>query len=124
MENEAKTQIDKRIKALEVAKELRQVQAQLAAMKPLYEKADALTLELRDLIGTEEFLLQEEMFVVNGKLQTLAEEYVKVVDNFETKNVVFKAAGIRRFEFQGETVAERTAKLEKLAKKAAKNATK
>jgi hypothetical protein len=111
--------------ALEVAKELIKLKALLDSNKPLYDLQEKLTLELKDLLKGEEVLVEEEMMVITptGPAFT-APQTVKIVDNFESKNTVFRAAAVKRFEMSTETVIERQQRLEKEAKKAAKAALK
>lgn len=109
-------------KALRIIK----LKAILDSIKPVYEELDRLTLELNAIIGTTRLLeldLTEEqaMFMMNGEVRFIARsQVVSVVDNFAEKNVVFRPAGVKRFEVNTETKEEYLVRLEKAAKKKAK----
>lgn len=92
---------------------LLEIKSQLEGIKPLYEEIDAINMELSETMapGT---------IVVDSNLDTVH----KFVDNFATKNTAFKVASVRRFDVTTETVEKYSARLEKLAKRAAKEAAK
>lgn len=102
------------------------LKAILDSVKPVYEELDRLTLELQKIIGTDRLIeldLTEEqaMFVMNGEVRFLSRsQVVSVVDNFAEKNVVFRPAGVKRFEVNTETKEEYVTRIEKAAKKKAK----
>lgn len=102
------------------------LKAVVDSMKPVYEELDRLTLELKAIISTDRLIeldLTEEqaMFMMNGEVRFIARsQVVSVVDNFSEKNVVFRPAGVRRFEVSTETKEEYVVRLEKAAKKKAK----
>jgi hypothetical protein len=94
-----------------LAKEAAIIKAKLDSMRDMYGKLDELTLALKDLTGEEEiFLNVRDTLVLDGKLITISPQYIKVVDNFATKNTVFKNTGVKRFEILNETVTERAAR--------------
>jgi hypothetical protein len=109
-------------KALRIIK----LKAILDSVKPVYEELDRLTLELKTIIGTDRLIelnLTEEqaMFVMNGEVRFIARsQVVSIVDNFAEKNVVFRPAGVKRFEVNTETKEEYVTRIEKAAKKKAK----
>lgn len=65
-----------------LVKRAQEIQAQLDTVKPLYSELDEIT--------------QALVAVRTG----LAKYGVTVVDNFEAKNTVFKATGVKRFELR------------------------
>lgn len=73
----------KQIEAM--AKRAAEVLAQLESMKPLYNELDKLTQDLMESGATGTDL---------GKLKLV------LVDNFETKNTVFKTTSIKRYELK------------------------
>lgn len=115
--------VNKQLTALEIATEISSVKARLDYVKPFYEYLDKLTAMFVEVAGAGEVLVPEHAAIINGQPTLVPAQYVKVVDNFENKNVVFKAAGVRRFEATTESVVEREIKqvkeIEKLQKKAA-----
>lgn len=88
-------------------KEIIQIQKKLEKVKPLYGKLDALIMELKDTMPVNADLMVDGMFI-------------RMVDNFSSKNTVFKVAGIKRFDVVIETAEERTKRLEKEQKKSKK----
>lgn len=106
-----------------------QLKAALDANKPLYEELDRLTLELKGVMGVGAIPVrlteQETMYMHNNEVKFLApEQVVSIVDNFAEKNTVFRPAGVKRFEASLETTQEYNLRLEKEAKKKAKDAAK
>ncbi len=99
---------------------------ELCYYEALNEELDRLTLELKAIISTDRLIeldLTEEqsMFMMNGEVRFIAKsQVVSVVDNFAEKNVVFRPAGVKRFEVNTETKEEYVTRLEKAAKKKAK----
>lgn len=79
-----------------------QIQAELDLRKELYAEMDALALALQ----AEGF----EQLDLNGQRVTL-------VDNFLSKNTVFRPAGVKRFELEIEPI-EKALKREAKARKA------
>jgi hypothetical protein len=93
-----------------ISREIAIIKAKIDSTKNLYNKLDELIMALKDLTTDEVFLDINENLVFEGKLITLTPQYIKVVDNFETRNVVFKSAIVRRFEVMNEAVTERAAR--------------
>ena len=111
--------------AMAIATELVRIKTLLEANKPLYEQLEKLTLQLKELVGTEEVALMEEQVVLTpGGPVFAAPQYIRIVDNFSEKNTVFRPAAVKRFEMASETMIERLQRVEKEAKKAAKAAAK
>jgi hypothetical protein len=111
--------------AMAVATELVRIKTLLEANKPLYEQLEKLTLQLKELVGTEEVALMEEQVVLTlGGPVFAAPQYIRIVDNFSDKNTVFRPAAVKRFEMASETMIERRQRVEKEVKKAAKAAAK
>jgi hypothetical protein len=107
--------------AVEVAKEIVKIKTLLDANKPLYEALERLTLQLKDLVGSGEVMINEELVVLGpGGALFAPPQYVRVNDNFAEKNTCFRPAAVKRFEMASETVIERQQRIEKEAKKAAK----
>lgn len=88
-----------------------EIKAQLESVKPLYEELDAVTMR------ASEALRLSKTVDVNGVKVTL-------IDNFESKNTVFRPVGVKRFELSVESVEEYAARLDKEAAKAVKAAKK
>lgn len=114
-----------RIKAVRLI----QLKGILESNKPLYEELDRLTLELKDIMGTTAFPVnlteKETMYMHNDEVKFLAQnQIITVNDNFAEKNTVFRPAGVKRFEATLETAEEFRLRLEKEAKKKAKDAAK
>lgn len=132
MQNVAMTQEEMQVAAEQLrtkAVRLVQLKAALEANKPLYEELDRLTLELKDAMGTTAFPVtlteQESMYLHNGEAKFIAQNQVITInDNFAEKNTVFRPAGVKRFEAALETAEEFKIRLEKEAKKKAKDAQK
>jgi hypothetical protein len=106
--------------ASDVAKEIVHTKAQLDSVKPLYEQLDRLTLLLNKIMaltGQAEVFVQEQAVILPSGAHLVAEQYVKVVDNFSEKNTIFRPAGVKRFEAAFETVVERQVKEQKLMEK-------
>ena len=106
-----------------------QLKGILEANKPLYAELDRLTLELKDVMGTTPFAVnlteKETMYMHNDEVKFLApNQIVTVNDNFAINNTVFRPAGVKRFEASLETAEEFRLRLEKEAKKKAKDAAK
>ncbi len=80
--SKAKT-VNKQIEV--VAKRAAEVLAQLEAMKPLYNEIDKLTEELR------------EAGITNIVVGTTV---LQIVDNFASKNTMFKPTAFKRFELK------------------------
>jgi hypothetical protein len=100
--------------ALEIAK----AKAEIDSMRPLYEKLDALTLQFRELAGEQEVLVPDTIVDLPGRPSiSVPAQFIKVVDNFMDKNVVFRPAAVRRFEVNTETEIQRKLKVAKAAKK-------
>lgn len=102
-----------------------QVKAILDANKPLYNELDKLTLELRDLVGLTSIPLelneQERMYMHGGEVKFIEpQQVVTVNDNFSEKNVVFRPAGVKRFEADVEPRTEYDKRLAKIEKNKAK----
>jgi hypothetical protein len=100
----------------EIVNRIAQIKDQLEAVKPLYEELDALTVEFTQCgyFGNKKFATDEA-----------TPRFVSIVDNFSEKNTVFRPAGVKRFESVLQTqedIEKENAKLEKAAKKAAKEA--
>lgn len=74
---------EKQIK--KVAKKALEVLEQLESMKHLYNELDSLTEELR--------ALNAKSIEINGTV-------LQVVDNFSSKNTVFKTTSVKRFELK------------------------
>lgn len=127
-----KVQADKEVQAIKVRANLArviQLKAVLDANKPLYEELDRLTLELKDVMGVGSLAInlteEETMYMHNNEMKFLApNQVVTIVDNFAEKNTVFRPAGVKRFEASLETIEEYNLRLEKEAKKKAKDAQK
>jgi hypothetical protein len=101
-----------------VAAEIAEIKAKLELVKPLYDRLDELTLQLHSMVGDQEVLVPQAFLDIPGEPSHIVpEQFVRIVDNFATRNTVFKAAGVRRFEAQSETPAEKMTKLEKALKK-------
>lgn len=83
----------------------------IEAIKPCYEELDKLTLELKDLVGVESYVIEDRTLIG-----------VQVVDNFAEKNTAFRVASIQRFKAEIETADKRAVRVEKLSKKAKKEA--
>jgi len=104
----------------ELALEIAKVKAEIDSMKPLYERLDALTVQFRALAGDQEVLTPDTIIDLPGRPSvSVASQFVKVVDNFDGKNVVFRPAAVRRFEVSTESAIERQIKVAKAAKKLA-----
>lgn len=106
-----------------------QLKALLDSNKPLYEELDRLTLELKTAMGVGSIPLtlneKETMYMHNDEVKFLAQnQVVTIVDNFAEKNTVFRPAGVKRFEVSLETAEEYKIRLDKEAKKKAKDAAK
>lgn len=91
-------------------------------VKGMYDRLDTLTMDLKTLVGPEceVFVPIEQMTTIEGKLVIAPPQFVKIVDNFATKNVAFKAAAVRRYDVSVEGVEEKNQRLAKEAKKALK----
>lgn len=103
-----------------VALELVKVQALIAKFKDMYDLSDKLTLELKEALeveGLEEVLVMDSVSISEPLAIPTTAQYVKVTDNFATRNVVFKSAGLRRFEAVSETTADRAESEAKAMKK-------
>lgn len=106
-----------------------QLKATLDSNKPLYEELDRLTLNLKNVMGVGSIPInlteKETMYMHNNEVKFLApNQVVTIVDNFAEKNTVFRPAGVKRFEASLETIEEYNLRLEKEAKKKAKDAQK
>jgi len=87
-------------------------------MRPLYERLDALTLQFRELAGDQEVLVPDTIIDLPGKPSVpVSAQFIKVIDNFSSKNVVFRPAAVRRFEVTTELAIDRQLKVAKAAKK-------
>lgn len=86
-----------------------EIERVLASIKPLYDEKEKLTLALKSLapVGAEYFF--------NGM-------YVKLVDNFESRNTVFRPAAVKRFDLDIESLESRQLKVAKEEAKLAKKA--
>lgn len=74
-----------------IAKRLSDIETALQTMKGLYEEKDRLTAQLMELVGPNtEVIYGDRIF--------------KVIDNFASKNVVFRMAAVRRYELQVDSV--------------------
>lgn len=92
------------------------INATLDSIKPVYAELDQAVLELKDLIGLN------STYVESG-----TQIAVQIVDEFAEKNTIWRIQKSQRYIAKLETLADRKAKAEKLAKaeeKAAKAAAK
>jgi len=94
-----------------VTSRLAEIESALGLMKKLYEEKEQLTLQLKELVGTEQEVVVGDMII-------------KVVDNFAEKNTVFKAAAVKRYDLEVDSLYARQVKADKEAEKAAKKAKK
>jgi hypothetical protein len=112
------------VRLMEAAKQLILIQTMINLNKSLYEAADALTLEIKQLTDKPVHVTikeEEKMFIHNGTTNFLAPEYVvSVTDNFKEKNTVFRTAGVKRFEGLIQTKPEFDKAEEKKSAKATK----
>lgn len=92
----------------QIIKRLAEVESTLQLLKKLYEEKEQLTLQLMERVGL-------------GTEVTEGDYIFSVVDNFATKNAVFRPAAVRRFELE---VDSQFARNQKAAKEAAKKAKK
>lgn len=101
----------------DIAGEIVSVKAQIDEIKPLYEKLDKLTMQLKEgltALGISEVRIDEKAVQLhNGSFFLSPAQFVTVVDNFESKNVIFRPAGVRRFEIHTESVEARELKMRK-----------
>ncbi len=116
MGNVAMDQKEKEELVLAVAREIAIIKSKIDSMKEMYSKLDELTLALKDLLYVDgifdvEIMMNiNESLVFDGKLVNVAPQYIKVVDNFATRNTVFRNTAVKRFEVFTETVTERAAR--------------
>jgi hypothetical protein len=103
----AETELAANVREGQISERLATLELMLATYKTLFEEKDRLTLELMDLIGTE-------------KEVNVGDMILSVVDNFKEKNVVWRPAGVRRFDLNVDSVAARAEKAIKKAKKETK----
>lgn len=87
MENQAKKQElnSVEVQIFELAERALELKTLINATKKFYEELDSITLLLKELQG------------VGAEIQ-VNDFTLKVVDNFESKNTVFRPAGVKRFE--------------------------
>lgn len=96
-----------------IAREIAIIKAKLDSTKHLYSKLDELTMALKDLTSSDDvevFLDINESIVFDENIVTVRPQFVKVVDNFASRNTIFRSTGIKRFEVLTETVTERKAR--------------
>ena len=74
-----------------------EIMEELAECKALYEELD----ELTDKLGDYGFTSKELGIDENGNLEVLS-----LVDNFQHKNTVWKAAAVRRYELKKQVIKE------------------
>lgn len=84
-----------------------EIQRELDARKTLYAELDLIIMQL-----------QKEGFKEGVMYEGLEALFIELVDNFETGNVCYRPAGVKRFEIEVEAVADRERKAAKRAKKA------
>jgi hypothetical protein len=84
-----------------------EIKRQLDFAKPMYEELDAIVVRVNAAMG------KSKTMEVGGTVFT-------VVDNFESKNTVFRPCGVKRFELVVETALEHQEGLAKAARKAQK----
>lgn len=101
----------------ELATELVKLQYKQEMMKPIYEQIEKLTLELNTFLNKEEIIVPHQSTMIDGVQVEIPAKHLKVVDNFEIKNTVFRVAAVKRYEAINEDVAERELKAAKKKKK-------
>lgn len=81
-------------------------------MKAIYKQLDEKTDQLVNLIGEgqEVFVSERILFDENNVPVVVSSQFIKIVDNFKSTNVVFKSVPCRSFELSVQTETERTAK--------------
>jgi len=94
----------------ELAKEIAIVKAKIDSCKDLYNQLDELTMAFHDLTSEEILIPDKFILLFNEKTININPQYVKIVDNFQNKNVTFKTTPVKRFEVSTETITERAAK--------------
>ncbi len=93
---QAQTQ-DSNLELGKILERLTQVKAAIDLTKKLYDEQDMLTAQLKELIGTD-------VEVSHG------DTIFSIVDNFASKNVVFRPAAVRRFELKSDSFFARKIK--------------
>ena len=91
----------------QIVKRLAEIEMMTQSMKGLYDEKEKLTLELMKQVGL-------------GKEVQEGDLIFSVVDNFATKNVMFRPAAVRRFDLDVDSAYARQVKAEKEAEKLAK----
>ena len=91
--------LDEKSEAVRIAEGIVKVKAMIDTVKPLYNLVEELTLQLKAIVGTDvEVEIPEQVFMFNERAMFTAAQKVSVVDNFETKNTVFRPVGVKRYE--------------------------
>ena len=100
-----------RNRALDVAERIARLRS---LAKTLYEEMDALTKELQEIVGINiPVPVREKYDMVDGIMIVVPAQVIEVIDNFATKNVMFKTVAARRFEIASENLEERNQRLAK-----------
>ena len=85
--------------AVRIASGIAKIKAMIDTVKPLYNLVDELTLQLKEIVGVNgEVEIPEQVFMFNEKAMFTAAQKITVVDNFESKNTVFRPVGVKRYE--------------------------
>lgn len=95
-----------------IKRRLAEIEVMTQNLKPLYDEKERLTLALMAQVGLGTEVQEGDLIF-------------SVIDNFATKNVMFRPAAVRRFDLEVDSAFARQEKAnkeaEKLAKKASKN---
>lgn len=86
MENQARKELSPvETQVFELAERAIELKTLINATKKFYEELDVITLKLKELQGV-------------GTEVEVNDFTLKIVDNFESKNTVFRPTGVKRFE--------------------------
>ena len=104
------TSTDAQIQKL--SREIVTLKAKIDSMRSLYDALDRKTLELHSIVGDAEVPVFTTEYIesVDGSIIQSGPSFVKIVDNFSDKNLVFRSAAVRRFECIVESQVERSLK--------------
>jgi hypothetical protein len=87
----------------QILKRLSEVESTIQLLKQLYDEKERLTLQLMEKVGV-------------GQEVQEGDYLFKVVDNFASKNVMFKSAAVRRFDLEVDSLSARQLRAKKVKK--------